>query len=414
MKEIILVRFGDLVLKGKNKPAFINQIKRILKNKLKDLNVKFEYQHDRIFLHLESDNKDLVLKQLSYVTGVHSYSFVYKTDKDLTKIAELAIDVIQKEIERPTTFKIDTKRADKNFPMTSLEISQKLASMILPSVSGLIVDVHHPNQVLNVEIRHDSAYLYVGKIPGLGGFPIGLGGKGLVMLSGGIDSPVSAYLMMKQGIEVELFHFESTPLTPLESVQKVIDIAKKLSLFMPSNKIKLHLVPFTKLHEEILKFVDDSYIITIMRRMFYRLGETYANLHGLQTLINGESVGQVASQTLDSIRVVENVTNIPILRPVITYDKIDIIKIAQKIETFDISIRAFNDCCSIYVPLHPVTKPTLIKSVEEESKFNYEALLNEIIPNIRTLVIHPNTKLEIAEHGFEVKDALENYYGSRK
>lgn len=413
MKEIILVRFGDLVLKGKNKPTFINQIRRILKNKLKDLNVKFEYQHDRIFLHLDSDDKNAVMKQLGYVTGVHSYSFVYKTDKDLDKIAALAIEVISKEIQRPTTFKIDTKRADKTFPLTSLEISQKLAQLILPNVSGLLVDVHQPNQVLNVEIRHDAAYLYVGKIPGLGGYPVGLGGKGLVMLSGGIDSPVSAYLMMKQGIEVELFHFESTPMTPLESVQKVIDISKKLSLFMPANKIKLHLVPFTKLHEEILKYVDDSYIITIMRRMFYRLGESFAIKHDLQTLINGESVGQVASQTLDSIRVVENVTNIPILRPVITYDKIDIIKLAQKIDTFDISIRAFNDCCSIYVPLHPVTKPTINKAIEEESKFEYEALLEEILPNIITLVIHPNTSLVIADHGFEVKDALENYFRSR-
>lgn len=413
MKEIILVRFGDLVLKGKNKPTFINQVKRLLKTKLKECNVEFEYQHDRIFIHLKEDNKEQVLKQLGYVSGVASYSFVYRCENDLDKIADLAVEVIAKEIETPTTFKVETKRADKKFPMSSLEISQTLAAKILPRVKTLTVDVKNPKQVLNVEIRHDSAYLYVGKIPGLGGYPIGLGGKGLVMLSGGIDSPVAAYLMMKQGVEIELFHFESTPLTPLESVQKVIDISKKLALFMPNNRIKLHLVPFTKIHTEILRFVEDSYIITIMRRMMYRLGEMFAESRGLLTLINGESVGQVASQTLDSIKVVENVTNIPILRPVITYDKIEIIRLAEKIDTFDISIRAFNDCCSIYVPKSPVTHPKIDRAEVEEAKFDFTPLLEETIKGIRTVIIKPNTDFEIANYGFEVSDALHNYYGEK-
>ncbi len=413
MKDIILVRFGDLVLKGKNKPTFINQVKKLLKNKLSDCNVSFEYQHDRIFIHLNENNKEHVLKQLTYVTGVHSYSFVYRCEKDLDKIADLAVEVIHKEIGLPATFKIETKRADKRFPQTSLEISRILAGKILPQIDGLTVDVHQPKHTLKVEVRHDAAYLYIGKIPGTGGFPIGLGGKGLVMLSGGIDSPVSAYLMMKQGIEVELFHFESTPLTPLESVQKVIDIAKQLARYMPSNKIKLHLVPFTKIHEEILKYVDDSYIITIMRRMMYRLGEMFAESKGILTLINGESVGQVASQTLDSIKVVENVTNIPIIRPVITYDKIDIIRLSEKIETYDISVRPFNDCCSIYVPRRPVTHPKMERVLLEEKKLQFEPLLDEALTNIQTLIIKPDTDLEISMYGFELKDALVNYFGEK-
>ncbi|CDR30370.1 Probable tRNA sulfurtransferase [Acholeplasma oculi] len=409
MNRAILVRFGDLVLKGKNKPAFIKQIKEILKQKLRKLNVKFEYQHDRIFVHFDEIEEQQVLKQLTYVSGVHSYSFIYKTEKDLDKIAALSLEVIQIEMKFPSTFKVETKRIDKTFLSGSLEVSQRISGMILPKLEGVTVDVKNPEQILNIEIRLDAAYIYMGKIMGLGGFPIGLGPKSLVMLSGGIDSPVAAYLMMKKGIEVELFHFESTPLTPLESVQKVIDISKKLSKYMPNDKIKLHLVPFTKIHEDILKFVEDSYIITIMRRIFYRMGERFAIKNKLDALINGESIGQVASQTLGSLKVVESVTTLPILRPLITYDKNPIIDISKVIETYDISVRPFNDCCSIYVPQRPVTNPTIEFSLKQEEKLvDLEALMMDALNHIKTLEITPETDLEIALHGFDVREALNN------
>ncbi len=409
MEKAILIRFGDLVLKGKNKPRFIGQIKKNIKNKLKHLDVEYTFQHDRIFLHFQAEDSEEVIKQLGYVSGIHSFSYIYKTTKDIDDIAALAKEVIQKEIKLPTTFKVETKRTDKNYALTSLEISRKIAALILPSFEGLTVDVHAPQTVLNIELRSEGTYIYVGKMEALGGFPIGLGGKGLVMLSGGIDSPVAAHLMMKQGIEVELFHFESTPLTPLESVQKVIDIAKKLSLYTPYNKIKLHFVPFTKLHEAILSYVADPYIITIMRRMFFRIAEKYANLHGIDTLITGESVGQVASQTLSSIKTIETVTNIPILRPVITYDKNDIINLSKRIDTYDISIIPFKDCCSIYVPRNPVTKPTIEQSIKEEAKFKFDDLLEDTLSHIQTMVISPDTDFEIALYGFDVKDALNTY-----
>lgn len=409
MNRAILVRFGDLVLKGKNKPAFIKQIKEILKQKLRKLDVKFEYQHDRIFVHFDDREEQQVLKQLTYVSGVHSYSFIYKTEKDLDKIAALSLEVIQKEMKFPSTFKVETKRIDKTFLSGSLEVSQRISGMILPKLEGVTVDVKNPEQILNIEIRLDAAYIYMGKIMGLGGFPIGLGPKSLVMLSGGIDSPVAAYLMMKKGIEVELFHFESTPLTPLESVQKVIDIAKQLSKYMPNDKIKLHLVPFTKIHEEILKHVEDSYIITIMRRIFYRLGERFAIKNKLDALINGESIGQVASQTLGSLKVVESVTTLPILRPLITYDKNPIIDISKEIETYDISVRPFNDCCSIYVPQRPVTNPTIDFSLKQEERIiHLEELMTDALNHIKTLEITPETDLEIALHGFDVREALNN------
>lgn len=409
MKHTLLVRFGDLLLKGKNKPTFIKEVRKQLAYKLSKLNVKFEYQHDRIYIHLQEDNQEQVLKHVSYVAGIYSVSWIYRTEKDIDKIASLAYDIINREIELPTTFKIETKRTDKKFPLTSLEITKAIGAKLLPQVPGLSVDVHHPKHVLSIEVREKEAILFMGQIKGMGGFPGGLSGKGLVMLSGGIDSPVAAYLAMKQGVETELFHFESTPLTPLESVQKVIDIAKKLSLYAPYGKIKLHLVPFTKTHENILRHVTDSYIITIMRRMMYRLAERFARKKDILAIINGESVGQVASQTLDSIKVVEDVTSLPILRPVVTYDKIDIIKIAQMIDCYDISIRPFNDCCSIYVPRNPVTHPKIDYAVVEETKFDFEKDLEEALNGIVTLTIKPDTNFDIAAFGFDVQEAIKNY-----
>ncbi len=407
LERRLLLRFGDLVLKGKNKPQFIKQVRKLLKEKMKGLDVEFDFQHDRIYLKLLSDNDEVVLKHLSYVSGLQSYSYVYKTEKDLEAIGTLACELVGSEIKDAQTFKIETKRADKMFPMQSLDITKVIAPVVLKAHPYLKVDVRKPEHTLNIEIRQDAAYLFLRQYPAMGGFPVGIGGKGLVMLSGGIDSPVSAYLAMKQGVAVELFHFESTPMTPLESVQKVIDLAKKLSHYMPDSKIKLHLVPFTKAHQEILSKVNDSYLITIMRRLMYRMAETYANKRDMLCLVNGESVGQVASQTLASMHVVEHVTRLPILRPVVTYDKQDIINLAKKIDTFDISIRAFNDCCSIYVPKKPVTQPTLAEAVKQESYIDVDALVSDAVARIESIIITPQTDFEISLYGFEVKEALE-------
>ena len=408
--KTILIRFGDLVLKGKNKLAFIKQVRKLIKEKLKDLDVEFDFRHDRIYIMFNEENKDQVEKRLSYVSGIQSYSYVYTTTNDLEDILKTAIEIIENEVNEPTTFKIETKRADKLYPLTSQEITQQIAPRLLKHFDNrLKVDVKNPKMTLHIELRKEATYLYFGVIKAMGGFPVGIGGKGLLMLSGGIDSPVSGYLAIKQGITIELMHYESTPLTPLESVQKVIDLAKKLSYYMPNNKIKLHLVPFTKIHEEILKNVSDPYIINIMRRMMYRLAERYANQKDILCIINGESVGQVASQTLQSIKTVENVTNIPILRPLITYDKQDIINISKKIDAFDISIRPFNDCCSIYVPKRPIIKPTIVDALKEEEKFDYNPLLEEAISGIQTIYITPDLEFNIADFGFDVKEAIQNF-----
>jgi thiamine biosynthesis protein ThiI len=282
--------------------------------------------------------------------------------------------------------------------------------MILSQVDKkLIVDVRHPEEVLNVELRKDQTYIYVSSIKGMGGFPYGTGGKGLMMMSGGIDSPVASYLAMKQGIELELIHFESTPLTPLESTQKVIDLAKMLTNFTQDGQIKLHIIPFGDIHQEILKNVFDPYIITVMRRMMYRIAEKYARKNKILALLNGESVGQVASQTLNSMGVVEAVTKMPILRPLITYDKQEIVDISKTIETYDISIKPFNDCCSIYVPRNPVTKPMEVYAKKYENTFDYESLIEEAISGVMTLDINQHTEIDLTLHGFSVKEAYQNY-----
>ena len=408
MDKTILIRYGDLVLKGKNRNIFSNQVNKLIREKLKQIEVIYEYDHNHVLITFNEKDYEKVIKRLKLVTGIHSFSVVYRCEPILDEIAKLAIKVINEEIKEKTTFKIETKRLDKNFPNNSIEISQIISKKILPYVNNVLVDVRKPKEILNIVIRHNEAMLFLHKEKALGGFPIGVGGKGLVMLSGGIDSPVSAYMMMKQGVITELFHFESTPLTPLESVQKVIDISSKLAKYMPRGNIKLHLVPFTKIHKEILNNVSESYSITIMRRMMYRLAEQYAINNNINSLINGESVNQVASQTLDSLLVVESVTSLPILRPVIAFDKDDIINISKEIDTYDISIRPFNDCCSIYVPKKPVIHPTTQKALYEENKFDYKPLIEETLLNIKTLIIREENDINILNYGFDLEDALNN------
>lgn len=410
MKKKIIIRFGDMMLKGRNIGFFIKRIRLHLVNKLNDLNVNYEFTHDRIFIGFLSDDENLIIERLHQIPGLYSFNVAYVAEPNLDEIIIIASQVLDIEADREMMhIKIETRRHDKSFPLTSQEITKKVASPILDGAQRkYIVDVKHPEETLYIDLRQDIAYIYLKKIKGMGGYPYGTGGKGLVMMSGGIDSPVAAYLAMKQGIEIELLHFESSPMTPLESVQKVVDLAKVLSAYTLTGTINLHLVPFTKIHEEILSKVFDPYIITVMRRMMYRIGERFTKRNKLLCLINGESVGQVASQTLQSMQVVEGVTRLPILRPLITYDKNDIIDIAKKIKTYEISIQPFNDCCSIYVPKSPVTKPMEVYASKYENAIDYEPLLAEAIENTYMMKISKDTNILMTDHGFSVKEAIFN------
>lgn len=407
MYERILVRYGDLTLKGKNKRMFVRMVNQLVKEKVNSPLVKYERQHDRLYILLNGEDHVKVINGLNRVSGLSSYSLVHKCDRDIDTVCEQALEIMKQEnYATGTAFKVEVKRADKAYPITSPEITQKVAKHVLSNVDGLIVDVHKPKLTLNVEVRLDGAYIYAHKIKGMGGYPVGVGGKGLVLLSGGIDSPVASYLAMKQGIEVELFHFESTPLTSIESAQKVIDLAKKVSVFAPRNRIKLHLVPFEPIHQKLLSHVDESYMITIMRRMMYRIAEKYAQNNGIMAIINGDSVGQVASQTLESMTVINNVVRIPILRPLLIFDKLDIIEISRKIDCYDISVQPFEDCCTVYVPKAPATRPKEKYCLKEEANFDFEPLVDQAVENVKTVMLDENTDINLPMLGFTVQEAL--------
>ena len=404
----ILVRLGDLTLKGKNQNSFLRRLFSLVHEKLSGLDIKIENRHDRIYIDPKNEDIDKICERLDLISGISSYSFVVKCSNDLDQIKENAYNLVASEAKEGLKFKVDTKRANKNYPMLSLEVSQAVAGYVLSKVKVLKVDVHHPDLTLHVEIRDDSAYLYTKQIRALGGFPVGVAGKGLLLMSGGIDSPVAGILAMRQGIEVECIHFESTPLTSIESAQKVVDLAKIMARYMPNNELKVHFVPFKELHMALLDNVPESYNITIMRRMMYRIASRFAEKNDDLCLICGESVGQVASQTLGSMRCINSVTNLPVLRPLCTYDKVDIINLAYRFKTFDISIKPFEDCCTVYVPKNPTTNPKIDKAEHFEANFDYETLVNEAVEGIRTLKIKADSDIDFASLGLEVREVLDN------
>jgi len=408
MYERILVRYGDLTLKGKNKRRFVAQAVKLVKEKVNNDKITYETNHDRLYLKLNGEDHQEVIKGLNKVSGLLSYSLITKTDTDIDTLAMKSLELIMAKSTTPKTFKVETKRADKTYPLESMEVSKQVAGYVLRNTEHLSVDVRNPEMRLSIEIRRDGAYIYLDKIDGMGGFPVGIAGKGLLMISGGIDSPVAGYLSMKQGVEIEVMHFESTPLTSIESAQKVVELTKKLATFAPNNTIKLHMVPFKTLHEALLNHVPESYNITIMRRMMYRIASQFAMKDHTPILINGESVGQVASQTLDSIHVVNQVTTMPIIRPLATMDKRDIVTLAKKIDTYNISIQPFEDCCTVYVPKLPVTNPRVMYAERYERLFDYKTLIKEAVENIQTISLHKDSDLKLETLGFTVTEALKH------
>ncbi len=409
MYERLLVRYGDLNLKGKNKRVFIKCVNNNIKEKLKDYHVSFEFAHDRLYVLLNNENYEDIIKCLDKVPGLYSYSLVSKTTLEINNINELALKLAKQNLieGKVVTFKVTTKRAYKAFPIHSMQMTQDISSYVLRNTENLKTDVHNPDFTLHIEIRETGTYIFTDQIYGMGGFPAGIAGKGLLMISGGIDSPVAGYLAMKQGVDLSCIHYESSPLTPIESAQKVIDICEKLSEFTPTEKIKLYLVPFKDIHETIITKLPSEYIINIMRRMMYRIADAVVRKDDFLTIINGESIGQVASQTLESMKVINSVTNIPVIRPLATYDKNDIIKVSRKIGTYDISIRPFQDCCTVYLPDSPVIRPTIEKAERIESMVDFAPLLEKCISEIKVITVTSKKHLDITNKGFTVKEALE-------
>lgn len=386
----ILIRFGELTTKGKNKKDFIRRLKQNTQHALSGYpKCEVVAEHDRMFVILNGEDANAVCDVVKNVFGIYSFSLAVKTSKDVDEIATTALELMKDE-EEHATFKVAARRSDKSYHMNSDEINRYVATKILINTEHK-VDVHNPDVKVQIEIRPDCAYVLTKVILGAGGYPVGVGGKALVMLSGGIDSPVACYLTMKRGIEIECIHYASPPYTSDRALQKVLKLAEKLSSYQ--GKIKVHVIPFTEMQMDIYKNANESYPITIMRRMMYRLAERMAERNGCLAIVNGESVGQVASQTLESMNTINSVVNMPVIRPVVTYDKLEIIDISKKIDTYDISIEPFEDCCTIFTPKNPVTKPTIKKALTMEN-WDYEKRIQECIDNCHTYVITPKKKDE--------------------
>lgn len=380
--NVIIIRFGELSTKGKNKKDFINALRVSINKALANFDVDIVPRHDHIYIYLKEENEEII-SILKEIPGMHSFSLALKVEEDdLDELKKIALNEIKKEEGK--TFKIKSKRIDKSFPYISEDIIKELAGEILRN-TDLKVDVHNPDILFSVEVRNDGVYFFTKTIEGIGGYPKGSIGRALMMLSGGIDSPVASYLLIKRGVELSFIHYASPPYTSSLVIEKLKDLLEELKKYQ--YKIHLYIYPFTKIQETIYENKEEGYEVTIMRRMMYRIAEKVAKKYHLSVICNGESIGQVASQTLESIETINSVTNMPIIRPLATYDKLDIIEIAKKINTYEISIRPYQDCCTIFPILKPKTHPKIEECEKIEARFDYEALIEEGMNNIELIVI---------------------------
>ena len=378
MKKIIMIRYGELSTKKDNISYFLNLLESNIKKSLKNVDIQILKSKSRMYIEYKSKEEDLIIEKLKRIPGITGFSISYIVKTDIEEMKTKVIELI-KDLSFDT-FKVVTKRPYKEFKYDSNEINHIIGSIVLKNKNNK-VNVHNPELTINIEVRDkEFTYIYFKEYKGLGGYPVSSNGRGLLMISGGIDSPVSGYLAIKKGISLDAIYFESIPHTSLNARNKVIKLCKVLNDY--SNDINLYIVSFTKLQELIYKNVEPSYIITIMRRMMYRITSKLANALNIKVIINGESIGQVSSQTLSNLYVINNVTNIPVIRPLSCLDKKDIINISKEIKTYDISILPYEDCCTIFVPKHPILYPSLDKCLKEEEKVDYEPLIEECLNNL--------------------------------
>ena len=388
--DTVLIRYGELSTKGKNRKDFIRRLERNIRNMFSDFkDLEYRRTHDRIYIHLHDEDPAIIKERLEKVFGISSFSFTEKVDPTIEAIQNACLE-IAKTTEKKT-FKMVTKRHDKTFPMISDEINRAVAGVILRN-TDLKVDVHNPELMIRVEVQRDGAYITSDKIKGAGGYPTGINGKALLMLSGGIDSPVAAYEIMKRGIEVEAVHFASPPYTSEAAKGKVLELAKQVSVYQ--GQMKVHLLNFTELQLAIYKTAGDPYAVTLMRRMMFRLAEKVAKDNKCLVLATGESIGQVASQTLESMVCINDVVHMPVIRPLVCYDKVEIIDLARKIGTYETSILPYEDCCTIFDPKNPVTKPSIEKAEHFESQFDWEKMLDDCLKMKETVIVKEEKEQE--------------------
>ncbi|MBP3431697.1 MAG: tRNA 4-thiouridine(8) synthase ThiI [Clostridia bacterium] len=389
MKKVLLLKFGELFLKGRNRHEFIKLLKANILKKLRGYSCKLEETQGRLVLHSYNENLESeIIERLQQVFGLIAVMSAIEFDTSLQEIEKRVSEICFDGVK---SFRIETKRADKTFPMTSMELDKHLGGVVLDKYPNLQVDLYNPEAVLHVEVRvNGKTYLYNQLHQCAGGLPLGSGGKALLLLSGGIDSPVAGYLMSKRGLRLEAVHFHSYPYTSVQAKEKVIELAKEISVYC--DEIKLHIVSFTEIQEQIHRNCDEEYMITIMRRIMMRIAERLCKHNELGAIITGESLGQVASQTMQSMNVTNSVVSIPVFRPVIAYDKEDIMSVAKKIKTYETSILPYEDCCTVFLPKNPVIKPTIKRAELLEQNLDIEALVEQAVNNEEILTINNFSK----------------------
>ncbi len=386
--DLILLKYGEIALKGLNKPLFERKLLDNIKSRLDRIG-KFSVRRAQSTVYVEAldESADMqqALKILEKIFGIVNICPVVKCEKNMESIAKTAIECVNELSPDGKSFKVEAKREDKKFPLNSPQIARELGGMILEGIDGLSVDVHNPDIMVNVEIRGE-AYVYTSKVKGAGGMPVGTNGKATILLSGGIDSPVAGFMISKRGVELEAVHFHSHPYTSDRAKEKVIDLAKEMAQYC--GKIRLHIVPFTEIQLDIIDKCPENYLTVIMRRIMMRIAEKISVSNGSAALITGESIGQVASQTMESLVCTDNAVSIPVFRPLIGMDKEEIVAISKKIETYETSILPYEDCCTIFVPKHPKTKPNLAEIIEAEKALSkIEEMIDKAIDEEEILVI---------------------------
>ncbi|MDY4518417.1 MAG: tRNA uracil 4-sulfurtransferase ThiI [Candidatus Spyradocola sp.] len=382
MKNVLLVRMGEIFLKGDNRMFFIKALVRHIKKAVDGTGASVELTQGRIFLRDITDMED-VIRRVTRVFGVHSVSPVVQCEKTMDAICREAVEMMK---PLSGTFKCAARRADKRFPLDSMQINEEVGYQVLTACPQLTVDVHKPQHELNIEVR-ENAYLYVEKIPAVGGMPVGTNGKAMLLLSGGIDSPVAGYMIAKRGVQLNCIHYHSFPFTSEQAKQKVIDLAKQLSAY--AGPIRMYVVPFTELQQELYQKCPESQLTILMRRYMMRIANRIAHRANCSALITGESIGQVASQTMDGLCCTNAVCDMPVFRPLIGFDKIEIMDYAEKIGTYETSILPYEDCCTIFTPKHPQTKPRVEQLIESEKLIDGEGLIRRAIEGIEILNIMP-------------------------
>ena len=395
----ILIRYGELSTKGRNRNLFIEKLSNSIKGVLYEFpNVSIKSNRDRTYVILNGEDGKQICERLKGVFGIQSFSPVIKVDKDLNEMKDAMLDLFKEVHLSGQTFKITTRRADKTYFLDTNELNYAFGAHILQNVPDLKVDVKNPDLNMQIEIRSEAAYISCQTFYGPGGMPAGSSGKAMLMLSGGIDSPVAGYLSLKRGLEVEGVHFFSPPFTSERSKQKVLDLAEKLANY--NGQFMLHIVPFTEIQQIIQKQIPENYSMTTTRRLMLRITDAIRIKQEALAIVTGESLGQVASQTLESMYAINEVTNTPLLRPLIMMDKSEIVGMAQSIGTHDISIRPFEDCCTVFVPASPKTKPRREKVSYYESFFDFEPYIQKAVENIESIVIKPQQKIDAFDELF--------------